>query len=99
LSLWDKTDQDCVEIIKNYFANMEKHFGQKPTNEGLSSIVAGMLDQKVIKFTEDTFQDLTPQTLIKIGKMLLEPKRVEVVHSFDNQKLASQVNKKQKQKL
>lgn len=77
MSLWDKSPEDCQELVCNYFKNIEAKFGKKPTKEDVASVIGMMLDEKMVEFTRATFADLTPTTLIQIGKMLMQPEPSE----------------------
>jgi hypothetical protein len=70
MSLWDKSQEECESILENYFENVEKMFGKKVDSEVVEMMIGRILDQKIMNFTESTFEDLTPKTLIQLAEMM-----------------------------
>ena len=89
MSLWNKDKEECNQIVETFFKNVEETFGKAPPREGIALLVRGILDDKVIEFTKQTFSDLTPQTLITVIKILEEPPMIiqpepEIIASATN---------------
>lgn len=91
MSLWDKSEEECQKIIDAYFQNCEKTFGRKPEPQGIAMIVDQILNDKMIELTKSTFDDLTPQTLIQIGKMLMAPPAIVMADHQDANLLKEQL--------
>ena len=93
MALWDKSREECEQIINQYMDNAEKMFGRRPSKEGIAEILGMLLDEKLMEFTRQTFNDLTPQTLIHCGKILTEEPLVQIVPSGAMPSAEQQVEK------
>lgn len=94
MSLWDKPEEECRQIITAYMDNIEKTFGQRPNEAGIAGIIDQILQEKIAEFTRSTFADLTPQTLINCLRILMEEPRVQVATAND----LAQIRQKKKKK-